>query len=276
VMPSEEFIRKLTRFGSKEEARRFLDETPRQRWNFVWTDASGRFELAGAQARDDYVLVALDPKTLLRVETGHVRGGDTNVRITVDTGACLARVSGTVTDRHGVPLAGVSVQLGADGFKLTVGNIVQSSNVIRPAITTGADGRFSFERVPRENVFIRVDGPDIIPVEYGHPGGILAASGGVADNLRIVVPRRIHVRVEVTAFDADSIAVLDDKGERVTMHVFNAGGSISSPHLTLTDGKTPAFAVHEDARTLVFYKDNKEVRREPLVLVPGKLNEIRF
>lgn len=279
AMSLERLLRKVRKLPDPADARRFFAKTPNRSWNFVFTGADGWFEITGVLPRA-YVLTVMDPETLLQVDSPEVRGGDRNVRITVPAEAFHERVAGRVVDREGNGLRGVRVRPYTDGFSLSVDGQTTTMHADLDGVVTDETGRFVFARVPKTRVYLRLDGSDVIPLEYGRglSGGIREASGGQVENLCIRMRQRIHVQVEIPGGPAvaDGIEVLDPRGERLTINVFSGSGRNSVFRLNIREEHSPAFVVPEDATTLVFYKGTKEVSRQPLVLVAGKLNQVRY
>jgi hypothetical protein len=150
-------------------------------------------------------------------------------------------------------------------------------NVGARATTTDAEGRFAFARLPRENVYLKVTGESILPLDWARKadGGIAAAAHGKVDEIAIVVALRYHLQVEVDAGSADEVRVVDADGKPVAINVFEGNATMSLDSLPLLAGRSKVMVVGEEARTLVLSKEGQEARRMPLALRPGELNVVR-
>lgn len=261
--------------GELTDPEQVLRTTATCAWPWVATDADGNFVLTGLDDRA-YQVRAMDDATLLRVDTPGIPGGSRGVRIVLPTAATFAVLAGTVVTKSGTPVAGVRLAVQTDTQSMR-GFTMHAQAVART--TTDADGRFELRRVPHHDVYLRLDGDNILPLEYGRgeAGGLLGLAAGDSERLRIVVAARMHVQVELLdRLAADSISVLDDSGAPVSLTVFRGRSRNDSETLLLVDGKSPVFVVPDRATTLVLSKDQKEVRREPLQLRAGAVNSLRL
>ena len=152
-------------------------------------------------------------------------------------------------------------------------------HAIGDSTVTDAQGRFQLQKMPRTDVYLRLDGEDILPEEYGRfvAGGIGTLSGGLMESLQIVVAVRVHVQVELDdPSSADRIRVLDIDKNPVIINVFAGNSRSETSTLSLVDGRTPIIVVPDNATTMVFLKDGKEVRTINLGLIAGEINQIRW
>lgn len=255
-----------------------IKQTSTAFWTFVVTDAQGRFALEGLLART-YRLAALDPRTLTRVESEPIHAGRADVEIALPRSAWLDDVKGRVLSAQGKPLAGVlvipthdvmKVQLDANSWS---GFSIDAANSI-----TDSDGRFSFARLPREGVYLKLGGESIVPLEWGRreAGGLEAAAKGKLDAIVIHAALRYHFQVECAAELGDEIFALDAQGERVPLNVFEGNSSMSTDRKPLVEGRSKVIVVGDEARTLVVFKDGHEVRRVALELAQGTVNVVRL
>lgn len=252
-----------------------LRTTPTWDWPWVQTDAGGNFVLTGLEDRV-YQVRAMDEATLLRVDLPGVAASSRDVRLVLPTAATFARLAGVVVTKAGAPVAGVRLAVQTDTQSLR-GRTMHAQAVARA--TTDAEGRFELLRVPHHGVYVRLDGDNILPLEYGRgeSGGLLGLALGNPEHIRIVVAARMHVQVELLdPRAADSISVLDDQGEPVMLTVFRGRGRSDTDALPLADGKSPVFVVPDRAATLILSKEAKEVRREALQLRAGEVNSLRL
>jgi RNA polymerase sigma-70 factor (ECF subfamily) len=276
-------IERMMRDSPGREPEELLHETPTVFWAFVKTDGDGRFKLDGLLDRE-YQLIALDSTTLLRVETEPIRAGRKDVLVSLPRDAYHAHVAGRVVSRDGKPVAGVRVTPKLVTVVVHPSpNSTTSFDVDAKATTTDAEGRFSFAKLPREHVFLRVEGENILPFDYGcGPGGVTrpieSVSSRKLDDLLLTVALRYHMQIELAAERADladTVSALDENGATIDINVFAGNSQMSSSNFELHGGRSPVVVVSEDAKTLVFMKSNHEVLRVPLALTLGQVNIVR-
>jgi RNA polymerase sigma-70 factor (ECF subfamily) len=245
-------------------------------WNRVETDEQGRFRIEGLLDRD-YTLEAMDPGTLLRAELPHARPGPRHVTLRLD-GALFATLRGRVVDRRGTPLEGISVYPMCDAFRTRVsGQVASTHHSAVEAVVTDERGAFVLERVPRDLVYLRVNGADTIPIEWGRgiEGG-LASLIDDPEELVLEVGRRCHFQVELAVTDeADEVGMLDARGEPLGLSEFQGNGRMDGPRLPLSNGRSSNLAVSDAATFLVLYLGGEEVRRVPVRLEPGQPTVLR-
>ncbi len=257
-----------------------LMSTPTTFWPFVKTEADGRFRIDGLLERE-YSLVAMDQETLLRSASDPIRAGRKNVELLLDVDAVYPRVAGKVVSSTGVPAPRVTVAATCDVLTTKEGPGRESTFHSQGKVaTTDAEGRFVLQRVPKERVYLRLDGEDILPLEYGRDDarGIGGVSHGEVESLELRVQVRYHFQVELSgpeAGTADEIEVLDGAGERIPINLFLGNSRRTTDSVELKDGKSDALVVPEAARTLVLRSKGVELRRTPLHLVTGELNIVR-
>ena len=214
------------------------------------------------------------------VDVGPVRAGRQDVLIQVPADAYYDTVAGQVLSRSGIPVSGVSVVPQGDPFSMRVGGQpVSTSHASGQGTRTDAQGRFELQNMPRTNIYLRLDGEEILPLEYGRgvEGGIEALSGGAVESLRIHVSVRVHVQVELNDPEsADQFRVLDVQGQQLPINVFMGASRRTTRLLQLVDGRSPVMVLPEDANTMVFLKDGQEVKTINLGLIPGEINRIRW
>jgi RNA polymerase sigma-70 factor (ECF subfamily) len=270
----------LTRLGPAADAQSVLSETATVFWPFVKTDDAGRFRIEGLLDRE-YRIAAMDNETLLRVESDPVLAGNRDVEIRLDTAALYERVAGRVVSASGAPVQGVAISAMCD--VMTIHESENATSVFHrqgKRTTTDAEGRFVFTKVPKERVYLRLDGEDILPLEYGRGDarGIAGPTHGEVEKIELRVELRYHMQVEMPANEAasaDSIRILDGKGQPVAINVFMGNSRYSSDTVQLKDGKSDALVVAEDAQTLVLVAKGVEVKRVALHLVPHELNLVK-
>ena len=144
----------------------------------------------------------------------------------------------------------------------------------------------NIEREPdRRDEMIERSGRRTVPqiwIGDRHVGGFddLAAledaGAGPVDDLRLVVTRRVHLRLELARpGEADGFSVLDGAGEGLEIASFEGGGKQTRGRWKIHEGRTRVLAVSETARTVVLYRAEKEVRRVHVALRAGEVNVIR-
>ncbi|MGE3175412.1 MAG: sigma-70 family RNA polymerase sigma factor [Planctomycetota bacterium] len=268
-------LRELMRDGGAAvDPGELLRTRPLAIWPWARCAADGSFVLTGLLDRT-YDLRAMNDDTLLQADLPGVRAGAVDVEIRLPRDGVFAELRGRVVGRDGAPVANVRVVPMCDAIR------VQGSTIHAQAAATrtDADGRFHLREVPRQAAYLRLDGESILPLEYGrgHAGGLddLLAGAGAA----VVVEVRLRMHVQVEWADAGvegSLRVLDADGEAVPIDVFEGRGRRTTQSLAFADGRTPVFVVPDTAVTLVLLQGEHEVRREPLVLVAGDVNRLRY
>ncbi|HKD99863.1 MAG TPA: hypothetical protein VKE69_02540, partial [Planctomycetota bacterium] len=247
-------------------------------WCYVETDAEGRFRLTGLLDRE-YRISSIDPKTLLRADAERVRAGATDAVIAFPAGALHERIAGRVVSGRGKPLAGIRVKPMCDAFQSRFrGETISTSHMTLPSTTTDAEGRFELKRVPKTLVYLRLDGEDIIPVEFGRHASVdlVTLAGGRLDHMEIRAPARCHFRVELKESDtATEFAVLDDAAKELTINVFQGNSRWESDRAPVSAGNSGVMAVAETAATVVLYAGTKELRRAPITLEAGQVTVLR-
>jgi hypothetical protein len=232
------------------------------------TDKDGAFRIRGLLDRD-YVLRALDPRTLLAFETKPLPAGEEHVRIQVPGDLAFPAVAGTVLSRKGAPIAGARVQLGL---------VTQQSGgarqfETRDEVLSDERGAFEFLKVPRRGAFLRVRGEAVIPAYLDLSPDLDVTA------IAIEVATRCDFRIHVTEGERLYAEVLDGAGAPLTIHSFTATGSSSSSTLSFRKGEMAVWSVSDDARTLRVLEgleEKREIHRQPISLVPGVVTEIRL
>jgi protocatechuate 3,4-dioxygenase beta subunit len=232
----------------------------------VSTDARGRFELRGLLPRD-YRLHALE-RAQLRVAADTVAAGSLAVELCLPEEE-LRALAGCVTSLAGEPLAGYQVVLERPNADAPGSELDRLEG--RP-VETDAGGRFRFERVARAATRVRVSGPELGLTGFEHR---LAPEDDPLD-LVLAVPLRVHVQIDAgEAAVFERAALLDARGEPLTLSVHHGQSSYAMSEIPLEKGRSESFSVSELAETLVLYSGGKELRRMPLELARGGLNTIR-
>lgn len=255
-------------------------------WHFVVSNSQGRFRIEGLLDRE-YRLRALDENTLLRVQVGPVRAGSQDVEMRFPAGALHPRVAGKVVSNRGAPVAGVRIFPMCDAFQARLqGQVVGTSHDALDGVLTDSDGRFEIRDVPKSLVYLRIEGEEVIPLEYcreteGDPSDPHAAFSKLPketiENLTIVVDQRCHLQIELAdPSGADELSVLDGAGEELTLNIFMGNGRREGPRAPIVDGHSAALGLADRGKTIVLYRTGSEVSRAPVQLVPGALQTVRL
>ncbi|MBI1850155.1 MAG: carboxypeptidase regulatory-like domain-containing protein [Planctomycetes bacterium] len=255
-------------------------------FHYVTTDDAGRFTIDGLLDRA-YHVQAMDPGTLIRVDVGPIDAGKSDLELRLPTNDVYPRVAGRVVTHRGRPVSGVHVIPMCDTFRAKLeGQTIGTSHQTLGGVATDGDGRFEMKNIPKSLVYIRLEGPTLIPLEYGRywdddPAYANAPVKGLPkdriDSLEIVVDQRCHFQVELADPTAgDEVAVLDAAGHELIINVFHGNGREEREHIAVVDGRTPAMAASDAGRTLVLFKAGAEVARQPVDLEPGELRHIRL
>ncbi len=255
-------------------------------WRFVNTDADGRFRIDGLLERE-YRLRAMDEATLLRVQVGPVGAGEQDVELRLPADALHPRVAGRVVGNDGKPVAGVRIFPMCDPFQQRFqGQVMGTSHEGLDGVVTDGEGRFEIPNVPKTLVYLRVDGETVIPFEYcrtheGDPSDPNAAFTALPmksiENLTIVVDQRCHLQVELAdPSAADELSVLDRDGREITLNTFVGNGRREQPRVPIVDGRTAAVGLADRGKTIVLFKEGREVSRSSVQLVPGQLQTARL
>jgi hypothetical protein len=253
-------------------------------WRSVETDERGRFEIDGLAQRE-YTLQAMDPDTLLRVKAGPFPAGARDARLALPTDELHPRVAGRIVGSDGTPIAKARVMPMCDAFQVRLNGAVASTSHSRlQGAVTDAEGRFELRNVPKSLVYLRIEGEDLIPLEYGRyvegdsrfeRVSVRALPAERIEALEIAVERRCHLQVRLADPElADAVAVLDAAGDELMLNVFVGTGRREQLRAPLAEGRSDPLAVSDAARTLVLYKGAAEVGRKPLELTPGELTEV--
>jgi len=138
-------------------------------------------------------------------------------------------------------------------------------------LETDTEGRFVYEALCVEGTRLLVSTGNA-PTETPFA---LAARPDL-EHLELAISAPCHLRVFLDDPTlANSLGLLDERDQDL-FFTFQIGGVLcSSAGVQIDGGVSDLLLTDERARTLVLRKDNAEVARVPLHLVPGQVNEIR-
>jgi len=226
------------------------------------TAQDGSFTIRGLQDRA-YEVWAQSTERMSRRRVPDVRAGTRGLLIELDTRATTRRVRGRVVDAAGAPLSGVSVFVAVD----QTGRL----GFVTPEIRTGADGVFEFDRIRGkvDEITARLDSRE--SVIEPQPDDLL-------DEVTITLGRWCAIQIDTSASPgfASMLEIHDARSARMSLYtststVARTGGRgmrRSSHRESLTDGLSDVFSVMEGDLTAVFFRNDVEVARIPIVFAP--------
>ena len=246
------------------------NQEPSALWNWVASDVSGRFELPGLDQRR-YRLDVSAAQSLEIFTSDALAAGDGQAVIRLPAPELYERVEGRILAEDGKPLADVQVRLWRPLVDVRARVFGGQSQVVilqqGAQVTSDAEGRFHFERVPKQGAQLSVRGDSIVPLS-------LAVTG---PSLEIPVDVRCHLEVVLRALGKfDSIQVADGEGQRLDLLELTEGSVSAWTSVDLIDGKSGVVSVSSRARELRLFKGKTLVETRPLDLVPGDVNRIEL
>lgn len=255
-------------------------------WKQIETGADGSFVIDGLLERD-YHVEALDRRTLQRIQEGPFRAGAREIELRFPRGALHPRVAGRIVSHRGAPVAGARIFPMCDAFRTRVqGRIVGTSHTALEGTRSDADGRFELANVPKELVYVRIEGDDILPLEYCRAGegddrfvsdetSRLPAEH--VEELVIQVALRCHVQIALgDPTSADEVEIVDAHGAALELNVYDGDSRETHERFPVREGRSAALAVSDAAAAIVLYKAGVQVARLPVELTPGPLREVKF
>ncbi len=233
------------------------------------TDKDGAFVIGGL-VPGEYRVACMERRSLLHVETAPIAAGKRDVRLVLEGAANCVRVAGRVVSRAGRPVEGVTLH---PGLRLERWPYVKDVPFAMhgDSATTDAEGKFAFEKLSPEGLSFQLISPNLLVMEWKPP------ADAKLDDLKVVVALRCHVQVDLGTRPefADSFVVLDETGEKVQALEYQGPMAMVDDPVPIELGRSPVVAVTEDARTVVLSKDQNEIQRLPVRLVPGELTVVR-
>ncbi len=242
------------------------DATP-----YVTTSEDGSFELSALIPRS-YRLVALDRRTLLRVEAGPFPAGSDGVRLQLDPAASTRTLEGVVRDGRGAPVGGCTLRLQTHGFRVEhAGRRMFTDLVSGRATTTDAEGRFRLSDVPKRSVRLRLEGrrlrTDTVELDDVDP----------AEALDLVVTRLASLRVELAEPGrADAFRIEGVAGEVLDLELRLGNRRERRRGVELIDGRSQSVDVPVTAQALVLLLGDEVVERVELFLSGTGVEVVRL
>ncbi len=244
-------------------------------WNYVLTDADGRFVFPGLDDRA-YTLRLYDAHAMHVFTTKPIRAGERDVEIVMPGPDVHEKLSGRIVTVGGRPVAGAVIALRAKCFQTQArffGGTQEVNMLMRGSdATTDAEGRFSLDRVPKEHVYLEIRGDAIESTDWTMPAGVDAL------NLEIFVDARfrLDVRLSAPVDRADEIAIRDGDGALLLIAHRNAERIRTALSAPLEAGRSGVVSVRSGARKLELRKDGQVIETHELGLAPDEINVIEL
>ncbi len=244
------------RDGSIEKLSAGTDESGLPQSARARTDDAGAFTITGLRERT-YRLRAWDESTAASVQSEPIAAGSSDVTLVLDRGALVAELRGRVTTRDGAGIAGVTV-----GTHALVDTFDDVALVRGPKTTSGADGSFVLQRVPARHLRVTASTEE-------HEYAEVAIEQCLADKeVHLVLLRKCYVQVEGPA--GLWISLLDADGKELMVTVQTVDSAFGGNGITLSEGNSAVMAVAESATTMVWRRENRELGRKAISLLPGR------
>ena len=227
----------------------------------------GSFAVTGLLDRD-YRLEAFVRSGTLATMSAPIRAGSRDVVLVVDR-RLLGRIGGTLVDRTGARVPGVTVAVARDKIdgEDHVGFDIGSS------VVTDSEGSFALENVATTDVFLRFTGESIVPeLRRALP------EGANLEELELRVGMRCHVRFQWGEWlgRADTMRLVDDGDAELTPLLLRGNSIAPMGEVVIGEGGSGLLAVPDTAATAVFYSAGEEVGRAPVRFSPGDSQVYEF
>jgi hypothetical protein len=236
--------------------------------NLQMLGEGGTFTFGGLRSGHEYVLRAWHDETLQSATTLPIRAGTRGYNFVLPPADWRPPVTGRVVNSRGEGVAGVAVHVQTSLHR----NVVRSSFNPGPMVTTDAQGRFTLERVLRDDVEIRYLGNGMLDgtwqLRANDPGQDLV--------LRIATWCKFRFEPLPQQPPPTSLRVLDAQLQPMSFQRL-APNERGGDNRHAWPGGDPAheFAVSDAAAWLVLEVDVKEVRRVPLRVSGGATTIVR-
>ena len=243
--------------------------SPTSNPNLQILDSDGAFRIGGLCKDRDYVLRAWNTDTLTTVISSAIPSGTSRYVFTVPAATCRDRVWGRTLDHHGVPIAGVRVRL------TMIEHQVESWSCYRTGqtVTTAVDGSYEFRQVPRQDLLLRFDSPEVV----GRNHELKAADSGADLETRLACTCHFHYEAGAGAVAATALRILDaDEHALRLRRQLGPGRSISTTVSVIEDGRTPVLEVSDAAAWLELRTRNHVLQRVPVQLNRNQPNVLRW
>jgi hypothetical protein len=230
----------------------------------TFSDKDGAFKLGGLLDRE-YQVMAVDTHSLRRSAIEPIRAGTSATVIHLPECKDCVRLAGRVVALDGTPIVGARVAL-----YTRIGD--SPTPMYGPTTETDKEGRFEFGPAVAVDIHFSVVHPDIFLLFSWKPDEKAAL-----DALEIRVARKAHVQVDLgnEKTRADHFKLFDAHDQAIDMAMSRGNMMWFPDKAEIVDGKSEAVACAENGATLVLYKDDKEIARLPVHLVPGEVVTVR-
>jgi RNA polymerase sigma-70 factor (ECF subfamily) len=247
-----------------------VGQQPDAVWHYVVTDKEGRFRLDGLDDRD-YTVRVYDPGSMQLHTSKPIRAGTMDARVELPAPEVFEKLSGRILTVGGRPVPRASVVLRAKCFHVqarSFGGTQEVDMLMRGAdVTTDEDGRFSFDRVPREHVFLEIGGDAIVRTDWPIPAGIDPTKVEIFVEARC----RLEVRLAPPTDRADQVMILDAEDRALQIVNTNSERTRGASFVTLENGRSGVLSVSSNARKLELKKNGTVVETRELSLVPDEI-----
>lgn len=270
-----EFAEELDR-GEVDAYLEAVASTPSTFWHWVATDADGRFELGGLDERA-YTLRAMDLRTLAVVDSEPLAAGRADLELVLPRCGGRELLAGRAVDANGLPVAGARVVVLRHAFLIDRGNLGQRAmSVPCPEVTTDADGRFELRCVPDTGVLCNVSKSGYRTVRTRArdlPAGPWVVELQPRDPPTVYT----HVRVELADPEcATRFELLGPDERRLPMTLRRGGEVLWRPRANFLSGVSEVLNAPAGNATLLLLKGDVEVARQPVVLLPDRVNRLHY
>ncbi len=229
-------------------------------WNWVRSDAQGRFELSGLCGRAYRLKVQLDDSLQIFV-TEPIDAREGRAEIVMPEPDVWPRLAGRLVGPNDEPIANAQLQLQVEAFgvrsRVFGGSVYITMRQPGASATTDAEGRFEFRDVVRGDLRLTVRGDGLVPSEH--------ELGGVGDPLalRLVADTRCNFELELAepVDRADAVLALDAEGRGLDLLRIRGSSVNAVTEVELVRGRSGVHAVSSRCRTLVLSKNGQEVGR---------------
>ena len=168
-----------------------------------------------------------------------------------------------IVDRQGLPVEDAAVYMRLGLSKSAKG--MKVSSAVGDTVRTDADGRARLTRAPRPGLELSVSAPrhvsTSVVIPEAHPDEL---------PFEITLDRLCYLSVDAAGHQGADVVEIRDAGWMQLQLTRTSGSmSMSMGILALENGRTGVISTSERAATVVLYRDNTEVLRRPIRLVPG-------
>jgi RNA polymerase sigma-70 factor (ECF subfamily) len=245
---------------------------PTVTWQFVVTDADGRFSLGGMLPRP-YRLRAFDPRTGCFAQRSDVRAG-ASAELVLAGDEVVRQLRGHVRSRRGTPIPGVEIR---QKFVPFVGEGPIAGGTYRwvylrdgKSTTTDADGAFVLHEIGQRDTYLHLEGDRILP----RPVPARELSG----DRELVFEAELRCAVEVQLLDpGEADRVCGEQGDGKPAMLVQSQQNTTSflGSVALHAGRSGTFLVGESAVRLLLMRDGRTVRTIPIQPDPTRTTSVQ-